>query len=337
MGMDVQPRRHTSGNPLPPLDAKTDADLRESIAKYGVLTPILVDQRGDILDGHHRHRIADELGIACPEEPINVPEDPDERAELLAQLNDARRQRLTPEERRHLVMRLRDAGLSERDIERQTGIPKTTVHRDLTRQVVHVDHLGESRDSNGDSGQVVIPDRVTGRDGKRYPAQQPQKPAKSKPAKDKPPQQWGWRRLLRKCAKSLPYQLRTRPPDVSEALEIRGALVAVLAELDRYLRERGVSAAPSAEPGESNGGMTLEEWEAKGSGAPAQQSLDVRPAAATNGHGHDHAALTHLRCARRELSEAQDMPRPLIEDCQDALDGIDGQLQRLRDLDEAER
>jgi hypothetical protein len=45
----------------------------------------------------------------------------------------------------------------------------------------------------------------------------------------------------------------------------------------------------------------------------------------------------HLRSARRELSEAHHMPRPVIEDCQDALDGIDGQLQRLRDLDEAER
>jgi hypothetical protein len=64
---------------------------------------------------------------------------------------------------------------------------------------------------------------------------------------------WGWRRLLRRCAKSPPYQLRTRPPEVSEAVEIRASLAAVLAKLDRHLRDRGVSVAPTT----SNGGMTL--------------------------------------------------------------------------------
>src|SRR5438309_1753878 len=40
--------------------------LKESIRREGVLVPIEIDQFGDILDGHHRKRAADELGIEAP-------------------------------------------------------------------------------------------------------------------------------------------------------------------------------------------------------------------------------------------------------------------------------
>jgi hypothetical protein len=177
--------------------------------------------------------------------------------------------------------------------------------------------------------------RNTRRWPKKYPAQKPQKPhkpAKSTPAKDRPPQQWGWRRLLRKCAKSLPHQLRKCPPEVAEALEIRASLVELLAEMDRHLRDRGVSTAPRVEVNESDGGMT-----ADSRGAPQVQQLLDFESTAVNPNGDEHTALAHLRCGLEALSGADDMPRPVIEDCQDSLDGIDGQLQRLRDLDEAER
>lgn len=42
------------------------ARLKEDIRRRGILIPIEVDENGEILDGHHRGRIADELGIEAP-------------------------------------------------------------------------------------------------------------------------------------------------------------------------------------------------------------------------------------------------------------------------------
>lgn len=51
---------------LPNLNAEDYARLREDIRERGVMVPIEVDETGAILDGHHRKKIADELGIDCP-------------------------------------------------------------------------------------------------------------------------------------------------------------------------------------------------------------------------------------------------------------------------------
>lgn len=51
---------------LPELAADDYDRLRADIAERGVLVPVEVDEHGAILDGHHRRRIADELGIDCP-------------------------------------------------------------------------------------------------------------------------------------------------------------------------------------------------------------------------------------------------------------------------------
>ena len=46
---------------MPALDTDTEAALRASIEKYGVLVPIVVDHEGNVLDGHHRLKIANGL------------------------------------------------------------------------------------------------------------------------------------------------------------------------------------------------------------------------------------------------------------------------------------
>lgn len=51
---------------LPDLSPEDFARLRDDIAERGVLVPIEVDEDGTVLDGHHRQRIATELGIDCP-------------------------------------------------------------------------------------------------------------------------------------------------------------------------------------------------------------------------------------------------------------------------------
>jgi len=51
---------------FPPLQAAAYAAVRADISRRGVLVAIEVDEEGEILDGHNRQAIADELGIECP-------------------------------------------------------------------------------------------------------------------------------------------------------------------------------------------------------------------------------------------------------------------------------
>jgi hypothetical protein len=46
--------------------------LRASIRTHGVLVAVVRDQHGRIIDGHHRERIAAELGVACPVETVRL-------------------------------------------------------------------------------------------------------------------------------------------------------------------------------------------------------------------------------------------------------------------------
>ncbi len=55
---------------LSPLSPTMYADLKASIAMYGILVPVELDDKGNILDGHHRIRAWTELR----KEGVNVPE-----------------------------------------------------------------------------------------------------------------------------------------------------------------------------------------------------------------------------------------------------------------------
>jgi hypothetical protein len=48
---------------VPKLSDQEYGSLVQSIKEYGQLSPILVDQNGIVLDGHHRFRICQQLGI----------------------------------------------------------------------------------------------------------------------------------------------------------------------------------------------------------------------------------------------------------------------------------
>jgi N6-adenosine-specific RNA methylase IME4/ParB-like chromosome segregation protein Spo0J len=49
-----------------PLSPQEYEALKEDIRERGILVPVEVDDRGNVLDGHHRQRIAKELKIDCP-------------------------------------------------------------------------------------------------------------------------------------------------------------------------------------------------------------------------------------------------------------------------------
>ena len=136
---------------LPP---HIEAALRASIERFGVLVPVVVDQSSRILDGHHRSRMAAELGVDCPQIVRHV-SDEDEARAIAVTLNADRRQ-LDAEQRREIVAVLREQGHSIRAIGGALGVDARTVQRDLATVA-----------------GATVPDYVIGLDGKSRPSRRP--------------------------------------------------------------------------------------------------------------------------------------------------------------------
>lgn len=136
---------------FPALEPATEAALRASIERFGVLVPVSLDQHGQVLDGHHRRRIADELGIDCPTIVRNVADD-DEAIEMARTLNMDRRH-LSPDDRRRMAEALRVDGHSLRAIAGALGVSAPTIRSDLAAVK-----------------SFTAAERVVGLDGKSYPA-----------------------------------------------------------------------------------------------------------------------------------------------------------------------
>jgi ParB/Sulfiredoxin domain len=174
---------------MPPLSTDQEAALRASIEARGVVQPILVDQHGRIIDGHHRKRIADELGIDCPVELQNIASD-DEGKDLAVELNAARRN-LNERQTRQLIIEETERkpdesarGLAERigcshptvlTVRRQleNGVPPEWIiervvppRRDPTARPVKFTALPDSPEPEGIiPGAAVILDPATGKPG----------------------------------------------------------------------------------------------------------------------------------------------------------------------------
>lgn len=136
------------------LDPATEAALRASIERFGVVVPVTVDQHGRIIDGHHRQRIGDELGVEVPVRVRPVASD-EEAGELAVSLNNDRRH-LSPEVRRDLAADLRQNGFSFRAIGEALGVSHVQVQHDLST-----------------GKDLPVPDRIVGRDGKSRPSSRP--------------------------------------------------------------------------------------------------------------------------------------------------------------------
>ena len=147
---------------LPPLSDEQRHLLRRSIKESGVLEPVVFDENGEILDGHHRVEIAEELGIDYPRRVMKGLDEADKQTYALT-VNVARRQ-LTQSERGSLVAQLRSRGMSIRAIAKATGINRETVRRDLS----------------GDTS--VSPAEITGTDGKSYASSKPRPVAEERTA-----------------------------------------------------------------------------------------------------------------------------------------------------------
>lgn len=146
---------------MPDLDAEIDAALRDSIERFGVLVPIVVDQHGAVIDGHNRLRFAEELGISAPSITREVASEA-EALELAATLNMDRRH-MDPTTRATIAASLRERGHSLRAIAGALGVDHKTVFRDLGSPSL----VGnESTPRSGDEAEQVV-----GTNGVAQPAQ----------------------------------------------------------------------------------------------------------------------------------------------------------------------
>jgi len=139
---------------LPALSAEQFMALKADIAERGVLVAIEVDERGQVLDGHHRLRAWRELraeGARLPQYPRVVRRLPNEDAKIAHALRlNLSRRHLDARERAELVAGLRRRGWSHRRVAELLGVSHATVARDLA------------------GGTDVAPAHVEGADGKRY-------------------------------------------------------------------------------------------------------------------------------------------------------------------------
>jgi len=137
---------------LPALSEEEYQNLKADIAERGVMVPIEIDEDGNILDGYHRIKICDELGLNYPViKRQGWTEEQKIQHALSLNLN---RRHLSDDQMAALVSDLRMKGYSIRKIAKMTDIPQTSVYRKLT------------------GVPDGTPDRIEGADGKTYPAQQ---------------------------------------------------------------------------------------------------------------------------------------------------------------------
>jgi ParB-like chromosome segregation protein Spo0J len=141
---------------LPPLDPETYAGLKANIAVNGVQVPIVKDEKGYILDGFARARIAKELGYECPSITVKGLTEQEKRSQVRA-LNLARRQLDWQTKRQIIADELKEnPDRSNRWIARSLGVHHSTViavRNELTS-----------------TGQVSQLGALIGHDGKIRPA-----------------------------------------------------------------------------------------------------------------------------------------------------------------------
>lgn len=137
---------------LPSLSVEEYEALKASIKERGVQVSLEYDESGNLLDGYHRLKACQELGIEDWPRIVRIGLSEVQKTEHILSLNLDRRH-LTREQRRELVANLRGQGWSTRRIAARLGVSHMTAQRDA----------GVTN---------VTPDAVFGFDGKTYPTTQ---------------------------------------------------------------------------------------------------------------------------------------------------------------------
>lgn len=135
-----------------PLTAEEMKALEASIKENGILEPIVLDEDGNIIDGHHRQKIADKLGLS--DVPTRELEglDEDQKVAAAKELNFNRRH-LNSEEKRQLVIDelLADPTVANRAIARLVGASEGTV-RNIRKELEASAQITQTTTAKGADG-----------------------------------------------------------------------------------------------------------------------------------------------------------------------------------------
>jgi site-specific DNA-methyltransferase (adenine-specific) len=140
-------------NFLPPLLEEEFQSLKSSIKETTVEVPIIVDQDDEIIDGFHRQKACDELGVFCPREVRHFESDA-QRFEVILNLNCRRRQ-LNREQKRKLieVYLIRDPQIADNFLGELIGVSKNTVS-DVRRKLESTCQIDKFMKLRGKDGKV---------------------------------------------------------------------------------------------------------------------------------------------------------------------------------------
>jgi len=111
---------------LPQLTEEEFQALKADIAERGVQVPVEYDEDGNILDGHHRVKACQELGIKDWPRIVRVGLSEEEKIEHILSLNLNRRH-LTKEQKKEIARELRKRGWSYPRIAKVLGVSHVTV------------------------------------------------------------------------------------------------------------------------------------------------------------------------------------------------------------------
>ena len=136
---------------MPPLAADELEALERSILAHGIQVPVIVDERGVLIDGHHRKKIADRHGIEVPTR-VRAGLSEADKVALSISLNIDRRQ-LSREQRREIIARSlkADPVASNREHARRTGADDKTVadERRKLESSAELPQLDKTRGADG--------------------------------------------------------------------------------------------------------------------------------------------------------------------------------------------
>ena len=138
---------------MPELSADEYSELKADIKERGVMVPIEFDEFGNTLDGHHRLKICEELGITDYPKVIRAGMTEEPKRTHARKLNMARRQ-LSQEQRRDLIReQLKETPeKSDRQIAAALGVSNSTVSSQRKEMVAN-HQLCESHSSIGADGR----------------------------------------------------------------------------------------------------------------------------------------------------------------------------------------
>lgn len=200
---------------MPPLSPEEYSELEASIKEHGIQVPIIIDEDGVVIDGHHRQKIAQELGIRCPKRQV-IDKTESEKRTLALSLNVHRRH-LNREQKRALIAESLKADPQLPDLQHahRTGASPHTVKSvrtdlesdlQIANDTPRVNARGQERPASYErdtpepksdaellAGAGWTPtekiqnlseqhlpksDKILGPDGKQYPRPEPQEPQK---------------------------------------------------------------------------------------------------------------------------------------------------------------